>query len=325
MRTVSTAYSGTPSARAEDLVADVGREPRHEPGEELLHRLRRQRLEVERGEAPLPGAPGRPALEQLGPREREDEDRRVARPVEEVLDEVEQALVGPLHVLEGEHRRIRLREALEEEPPGGEEILLVAGLVLGEAEEVRQPGLDEAPLLRRRGCLRQRRLELGLRRRGLLVLGDPAAHAHHVGQRPVGDALAVRQAAPPVPVDALGDAVEVLVELPREPRLPDAGDPGDGDEMGLPLLGRVVEELLDLAQLAVAADERRLQALRLERPAQAGDDPLRPEERRQPLLALQLEGAGLLVDDRLLGGAARRVADVDRVPARRRTGRGTPC
>ena len=48
-------------------------------------------------------------------------------------------------------------------------------------------------------------------------------------------------------------------------------------------------------------------------------EPRRPETTRRarqsgvrPLLALQLERAGLLVDDRLLGRAARRVADEDR-------------
>ena len=47
------------------------------------------------------------------------------------------------------------------------------------------------------------------------------------------------------------------------------------------LVGAGVEELLDQPQLAVAADERRLEALRLERPARPGDDAQRPPERRQ--------------------------------------------
>ena len=146
----------------------------------------------------------------------------------------------------------------------------------------------------------------------LLVLGDPAAHPHHVGERPVGDALAVGEAAAAMPVDGLGDAVEVLVELPAETRLADPGDAGDRHEVRLALVGARVEEILDLAQLAVAADERRLEALRLERAAQPGDDALRPPERRQPFLALQLERAGVLVDDRLLGRAPRRLADEHR-------------
>ena len=84
-----------------------------------------------------------------------------------------------------------------------------------------------------------------------------------------------------------------------------------------------MEELLDLAELAVAADERRLEALRLERARAPGDDAQRTPQRRLALLALELERAGVLEDDRLLGGAARRLADEhgpglgDRLHARR--------
>ena len=49
--------------------------------------------------APRPG----PALGQLRPRQREHEQRVVSRPLEQVLDEVEQARVRPLQVLEDEH------------------------------------------------------------------------------------------------------------------------------------------------------------------------------------------------------------------------------
>ena len=273
----------------EDAVANLEREPRHEPGQQFLHGLLRERLEIQRCEAPLPGAPGRPALHQLWPCERDHEDRVAPRPVEQVLDEVEQARVGPLHVLEGEHRRIALREALEEEPPRGEEILLVARLVLRQPEQVREARLEEAPLFGVEEVLLERGVQLGQRRRRLLLLGDAAAHAHHVGECPVRHALAVGEAPPAVPVHGVRDPVEVLVELPREPRLADAGDAGHRDEVRLALVGAGVEEVLDLAKLAVAPDERRLEALRLERAAQAGDDALRPPERRRALLALELE------------------------------------
>ena len=221
----------------EDAIANLDRKPRHEAGQKLLHRLLRERLQVERREAPLPGAPGRPALQQLRPCERDHEDRVVPRPVEQVFDEVEQARVRPLHVLEGEHRRIALREALEEEPPRGEEILLVARLVLRQPEQVREARLEEAPLFGVEEVLLERGVQLGQRGRWLLLLGDAAAHAHHVRERPVRHAFAVGEAATAVPVHGVGDAVEVLVELPRQPRLADAGDAGQRDEVCLPLVG----------------------------------------------------------------------------------------
>ena len=46
--------------------------------------------------------------------------------------------------------------------------------------------------------------------------------------------------------------------------LPMPGDPGDRDQLGLPLFGRRVEELLDEPQLAIAADERRFEPRRAE-------------------------------------------------------------
>src|SRR6266851_5676322 len=97
--------------------------------------------------ASAPASAASAALEQLRPRKGDHEDRRAPRPVEQVFDEVEQARVGPLHVLEREHRRIRLGEPLEEEPPGGEEILLVASLMLRKPEQLREARLEKAALL----------------------------------------------------------------------------------------------------------------------------------------------------------------------------------
>ncbi len=62
----------------EDLLACLLRQPWNETREKLLHRLARQRLEVERGEVAETGAPGRSPVGELRPRKRDDEDRRVA-------------------------------------------------------------------------------------------------------------------------------------------------------------------------------------------------------------------------------------------------------
>ena len=79
--------------------------------------------------------------------------------------------------------------------------------------------------------------------------------------------------------------------------------------MGAAVLGRGVEAVLDQLELALAADERRLQADGLELAAHAGDDPQSAEERERLGLALELVQAGLLIGDRLLGGPLRRLAD----------------
>ena len=68
------------------------------------------------------------------------------RPLEEVVDEVEQARVGEVEVLEDQDDRGGRRQPLEERPPGPEELLRPdPGL---DAEQGQQGRLDPAPLLR---------------------------------------------------------------------------------------------------------------------------------------------------------------------------------
>ncbi len=150
---------------SEDLVAQPLRQARDEPVEQLLHRLLRERLHVERAEVAQRRAPRGATFVQLGPGERDHVERVVARPLEQVLDEVEQARVGPLHVLEREHGGVRVGEALEEEAPGREQVLTIERGRLLQAEQVREPRLDESALFRIEQVLVQRRGELRRGRR----------------------------------------------------------------------------------------------------------------------------------------------------------------
>ena len=75
--------------------------------EQLAHATVLERLELQQRGAAAPCRP-RPALARRGeirPREREHEDRAGGRPVQQMLDEVEQALVRPLQVLEHQDHR----------------------------------------------------------------------------------------------------------------------------------------------------------------------------------------------------------------------------
>src|SRR4051812_3328551 len=209
----------------------------------------------------MAGSPRRPSLGQLGPGKGDHQDRMISRRLEQVLDEVEQARVRPLHVLESEHNGVDLGEPFEEEPPGAEELLSLARLVIAEPEQLGEPRLDEGPVVRIQQMLVEGGAKLAERGRRLVVLRDPAPHANHVRQRPVRHAVAVRETPTAMPVDDLLDPVEVLVELPREARLSDARDARYRDELRTALVGGRVEELLDLAELAVAADEWRLEPL----------------------------------------------------------------
>ena len=83
--------------------------------------------------------------------------------------------------------------------------------------------------------------------------------------------------------------------------------------MRLVLVGAGVEELLREPQLAVAADERRLEALRLQPAGPPGGDAERTPELHRVRLALQLVEARVGVRDRRFRCPPRRVADEHRV------------
>ncbi len=231
----------------EHSVAVLLRKPRHEAVEERAHRLVRERLERQRRRVPHRAGPGRMPVRQIGAREREHENRVVARPLEQVLDELEQRRIRPLEVLEHEHDRPAVAYPLEEEPPRAEQLLLLARLPLLQPQQVREARLHPLALLGVRQKLGQGRLQLLPSRRRLLRLCDPDLQPHHLDERPVGDALAVRETAASMPVRRLREPVEVLVQLPGEPGLADPGDPHDREQVRLPLLRGGVKQLLDQA------------------------------------------------------------------------------
>ena len=186
-----------------------------ELAQELFDELRalflRERLELDRRRANAASTPARPGVEQLGPREAEDQHRR-AHPVRDVLDEVEQRRLGPVDVLEEEDQRLNVRDPLHHLARGPGDLLRAALPV----ERLHEPGRETEDVRDRvLGAALAELLERLLER---VVVRDSGRGLHHLAERPVRDALAVRQRAPHQDARAL-DAVE---ELAREPALPDA-------------------------------------------------------------------------------------------------------
>ena len=114
------------------------RQARDQAAEQLEHLGIGQRLEAERREAALAGSPGRAALEKLGPGEGDDVDRLAAGPGQEILDEVEEPLIGPLEVLEDEHHGRLLGDALEVGPPRREQLAALRLRAALEAQELEE-------------------------------------------------------------------------------------------------------------------------------------------------------------------------------------------
>ena len=178
------------------------------------------------------------------------------------------------------------------------------------------------------GRARKRRrsaVELLARAVGCLVLGDPGAHPDHLGERRVGDSVAVAEAAPAVPPDHLGQSVHVLLELPGQPRLADAGNADDREQPCLALLRGGMQELLEHAQLAVATDEGRLEAGRTQRATARGDHAGCAPEPDRFWLALERVHPRVLVDGSRPMSPARSPRRRGHCPARRRTGHAKRC
>ena len=255
------------------------------------------------------------------------EDRDVAAPLQHVVDEVEQARVRPVEVLEQQHDGARRRRAARRTSATRRTAPRAAGRRL-----VRRPSsASSAGSTQRRSVLVGHVLRDASRRASSRVVASssvssrPRARADHLAQRPERDALAVGGRAALVPPDGLDHAVDVLQELPGQAALADARLTRDRHEPGPALARRRVEQVLEQAQLVVAADERRLEPLVATPAAALRDDPQRAPGGDRRGLALEQLLAGRLERDRARRGALGRLADEHGARRRRPTGGGRRC
>ena len=103
-----------------------------------------------------------------------------------MLDQLEQRLLAPVHVLEDEHERLRLGELLRPGARGPRDLLLRALALDGFEHADGEPEQIGDRLVL--AVVAQLLLRLVER----VVVGDPGRRLHHLGERPVRDALAVR-------------------------------------------------------------------------------------------------------------------------------------
>ena len=198
-----------------------------------------------------------------------------------MLDQLEERLLAPVDVLEDEHERLRLRELLGPRA-GRPRDLLLAALALhglehadGEAEQVSNRLVLAA------------RPELLLCRVERIVVRDAGRRLHHLGKRPVRDALAVGEAA----AHQHGGALDAGDELARKPALPHAGVAVEGEQRGAAVAHGAREGVLEQLELALAAHERRGEAADRRARVRGAHDAVRGDRLRP---APQLERADLL-------------------------------
>ena len=77
----------------------------HEVRDELTGLLLGERLEVDGGDVELATRPGAPLVQQLRTGQTDEQDRRFARPVGDMLDEIQERGLGPVDVLEHKEQR----------------------------------------------------------------------------------------------------------------------------------------------------------------------------------------------------------------------------
>ena len=196
-----------------------------------------ERFELDRGRPDTASAPAGMVVEQLGAREAELQERR-PHPVGEVLDQVEQRLLRPVDVLEDEDDGLRLGELLDERTrrPGD---LLRRAVALERLEHARrEPEQVGDRLVLAAG------LELLERLLDRVVVRDPGDSLDHLGERPVRDALPVRESA------ALQHrrALEPVDELARQAALADTGLAVDREQVGAPVADGPVERVRQAAR-----------------------------------------------------------------------------
>ena len=242
--------------------------------------------------------------------------------LQQMLHQVEQRRLGPVDVLEYQDQRPAARERLEQLRHRPRE-------VLARAVHLFEPrGLQHA-LRDQRGAR-----ALGQRRhQGRMQIAPAGKLAHDLAERPVGDPLAVGQAA----AGQHGCPVaQGAVQLAGQPGLADAGRAEHDHALRRALVGDALEGLAQGAQLRVAALQRRAGrgALVGGRPAQAPHrERLGLAAHRQRRQRLRRDGAG----DQAPGGVAdqrlsrgRRLlkprGDVHGVTGHQRLARGrVPC
>src|SRR5262249_39661212 len=193
-----------------------------------------------------PAAPARPDVEQLGASEANDQKRGVPHPFREVLDEVEQGILGPMNVLEREHERLVLRHPLDPlaRRPGD---LLLAALALDGLEDAggEADRIGDRLVLAGLGQLLDRDLQG-------VVVRDSRCSLDHFGQRPVGDTLAVWQSA----ADEDRRALEPLDKLSREPALADPWIAVDREQVGTAVPDGSLIGVLEELELGLPSPKR---------------------------------------------------------------------
>jgi PAS domain S-box-containing protein len=260
-----------------------------------------QRLKQDRRGVQLAAAPVRSPFEELRACETNEKDRTIPRPVSEVIDEVEEQLLAPVDVIEGEHDGPRAGDRLEEAAHGPKG-LLGRDRVVAESDCGGDPLGDRLRLRIIPEHLNNPALGLIERRRP----PDRRGRAYDIGERPESNSLAVREAAAK---QHRSLAFGLRQQFAYEPRLSHPRGTQDVEEVAGPNRRRSAERLAKQSEFTPAPHERRVEPA-LERRC-LGEHTEQPPSRGRLGLALQREVLDGLNERSVPDESVRRVADQD--------------
>jgi hypothetical protein len=194
-----------------------------------------QRLQQHGGGVQHAPGPAGPLLQELGPGHGDQQDGGAAGVVGHVLDQVEQARLGPVEVVQHDHQGPPAGQQLQQPPERPGRLLGRPGRGL-QPDQLGDPGGDVVAFAFLRAAGRVARSPAvvgqqpaqpggGLGRR--VGVGDAGGLADELGHRPVGDPLAVGQAA----AAQHGRAGQVGHGLPDQPGLAHPGLAEDGQQV----------------------------------------------------------------------------------------------
>ena len=260
----------------------------------------REALEQDRRGVELAASPHRTIVKQLGSRHAEHQDRGVARPIRDVLDQVQEGRLAPLDVVEHDRERTRLRDRLQE-PSYGPEGLLGGAVVVGGTEELCERRARGALL-----AVAQDRADLPLDLLRRVEVVKPCGLLHDLTHREERDPLAVGETSTAEHGRLVSHGAQ---ELGDESRLADPRRAEHREQLARAVGHRGVERLPELRERPVAADHGGVEPPRDAR--DPGRDLDQPERRDRVRLALHHQRLDRLGGDRVANQPHRVAAEQD--------------
>ena len=265
-----------------------------------------QRLEREGVVGAQSAAPRGSRVEQLRPREGQEQNRKVVQACGQELDQVEERRVRPVDVLEDERRSLVPRARLDEDTHRLEETLAIGHRRLRlEPEQDRKVSRDGLGLLLPDESFHER-AQLSGRHLDVVAVEDAGELLNLRREGAARAALPIGQAAAADDPAAAGR--DALRELRREPRLADPGGAEHGDEVRVAFELHALPGRVEEADLPAAPDERRGRQVSFARGRGRRHGAPGFERYSFPLCRNRLER---LVFDRCARGSVRLVADDD--------------